>query len=301
MNSNPNNGLKKIAHPLIGYGEAFASFGEIVQGRLRNGDDFLITLPVNMWSTCEVTCHPISGPSEVNCTYWKSRIVAEKILEQLNHVFGYKLTIKFTRDIPIGKGLSSSTADMLAVVRALQEIFGVIVTETFISRLFSSIEPHDALHYYMSVAYNHREGVLLRKMYYIPQYLIIALDSGGVVDTESYNKSLSFSPEDLISFDELYFGICNEFDKRNDQEIARYASRATKLHSERSGREILKTVLDLADQCNALGVITAHSGTCVGLLYPKNIDSSQVQKIQEIVSSETGMSSFYTKTLEILY
>ena len=293
--------LTKVVHPLIGYGKAFASFGEVVQGRLRSGDDFLITLPVDMWSACEVTCLPVSGQSRVNCTYWKSRMVAERMLKHLNKVVGYELTIKFTRDIPIGKGLSSSTADMLAVVRALQEIFGVIVTENFVSRLFSSIEPHDALHYYMSVAYNHREGVLLRKMYHIPQYHIIALDDGGTIDTEDYNKNLCFSEEDLTAFDELYLGVCNAFDGRDDQEIARCASKATEFHLRRSGRAILQATLDLADRWNALGVVTAHSGTCVGLLYPKYMDSGQVRKIQDIVANETGMPCFSTQTLEILY
>jgi uncharacterized protein involved in propanediol utilization len=287
--------------PLLGYGKAFGSFGELVQGRLSTGDDFLITLPVDMWSACEVTCSPLEGRSVVACPLPKSRAVAERMLGHLGKGEGYRLTIDFTRDIPIGKGLSSSTADMLATVRALQEIFGVIVTEGFVSRLFASIEPHDALHFYMSVAYNHREGTLLRKMYHVPRYRIVAVDGGGTIDTEEYNRTLTFTAEEMRAFDALYLEACEAFDRRDDVALARCARAATELHVRRSGRRVLGAILALADRCEALGAVTAHSGTCAGLLFPKEAPRAQLERVRDLVTRETGMSTFLTQTLEILY
>ena len=45
-----------------GYGKAFGSFGEIIQGRLSGGEDILVTLPVDLWTICELKCTPIKGP-----------------------------------------------------------------------------------------------------------------------------------------------------------------------------------------------------------------------------------------------
>jgi uncharacterized protein involved in propanediol utilization len=285
----------------LGYGKAFASFGELIQGRLSTGDDLLITLPVDMWSACEVTCTPINGPSIVRGALPKSQKVAERMLAHLDKGSGCELEISFTRDIPIGKGLSSSTADMLAVLRALQEIFGVIVTDGFVSRLFSRIEPHDALHFYMSVAYNHREGTLIRKMYHIPQYRIVAVDAGGTIDTEAYNKNLTFTADEARRFDALYLEACDAFDRRDDAALARCARRATEMHLARSGRKLLADALALADRLEALGTVTAHSGTCAGFLFSKSAPAAQIERARDAAADATGLPTFVTQTLEILY
>jgi uncharacterized protein involved in propanediol utilization len=286
--------------PVLGYGKAFASFGELVQGRLSAGDDVLITLPVDMWSACEVKCTPIAGPSVVRCALPKSRMAAERMLAHLDQGEGYEIAIALTRDIPIGKGLSSSTADMLAVVRALQEIFGVIVTDEVVSRLFSRIEPHDALHFYMSVAYNHREGALIRKMHHIPQYRIVAVDAGGTIDTGEYNRNLSFTADETRRFDALYLEACDAFDRRDDAALARCARKATEVHLGRSGRKALADALVLADRCEALGVVTAHSGTCAGLLFPKSASAAQIERARGMAADTTGYPAFVLQTLEML-
>ena len=60
------------SRPVVGYGKSFASFGEIVQGRGSDNEDFLVTLPIDLWSTCELVCSPINGPLVVECE-WRSR------------------------------------------------------------------------------------------------------------------------------------------------------------------------------------------------------------------------------------
>ena len=170
-----------------GYGKAFGSFGEIIQGRLSGGEDILVTLPVDLWTICELKCTPIKGPLVIDCELEKSRALLHLVLADLGLERGYHISCDFIRNIPVGKGLSSSTADMLAALRAIQEVFGFVFTEQFISRTFAAIEPHDALHYNASTAYNHRKGKLIMDFNYIPKYTIVAVDNGGVMDTLTYN------------------------------------------------------------------------------------------------------------------
>jgi uncharacterized protein involved in propanediol utilization len=283
---------------LIGYGKSYASFGEIVQGRLSSGEDFLVTIPVDMWSTCELICEPFDGPSFVEAKLSKSKVVAEQMLKVLNMEVGYKLTIDFTRNIPVGKGLSSSTADMLAVVRAFQEVFGVIVSENFISRLFAAIEPHDGLHYYMSVIYNHRQGNLLSKLNYIPDYHIIAIDNGGELSTREYNKKLQFTANDLSEYDALYNRLLIAFAMRDDEEIAKCAHSSTLRHAERTGNNFLTKMIQMSREMDTLGVLATHSGTCGGFLLP----STASDELLDYVAAESIKlgSVFRTQTLKIL-
>lgn len=282
----------------VGYGKSFASFGEIVQGRLSNGEDFLITIPIDMWSICELIYEPIDGDSFVAAKFSKSQAVAEQMLEVLGMTRGAKITIEFTRNIPIGKGLSSSTADMLAVVRAFQEVFGVLVTETFISRLFAKIEPHDALHYPMSVAYNHRQGHLLNKLGYIPNFNIIAVDAGGELSTVEYNKHINFSQEILNEYDHLYQNLLLAFTKKDDREIARCAQRSAELHVKRTGNHFLDKILKHFAKSDILGILATHSGTCAGLLVAGDAPEALISQL--IAEAAKIGQVFHTKTLKIL-
>ena len=196
----------------------------MVQGRTSAGDDFLVTLPIDLWSTCELICSPIDGPLVVECQLEKSRAVLYHVLSELGIHSGYHLRCDFTRNIPIGKGLSSSTADMLATLRAVQEIFGFLFTERYISRIFAEIEPHDGLHFNSSVVYNHRAGKLMRNLDYVPQFTIIAVDDGGEVDTVAYNRDLSFSQNVLKRFDQLLDRVCDAYSRRDDRDIAACAT-----------------------------------------------------------------------------
>lgn len=286
------------ANKRVGYGKSFASFGEIVQGRLPNGEDFLVTIPVDMWSTCELTYEEIDGNSIIDAKLSKSKEVAEHMLDVLEMNQGAKISIEFTRNIPIGKGLSSSTADMLAVVRAFQEVFGIVVTENFISRLFTKIEPHDGLHYYMSVAYNHRLGTLLSKLGYIPNFNIVAVDAGGELSTVEYNRNLNFTPTLLAEYEKLYNDLLIAFASRNDIEIARCARRSTELHVNRTQNHFLAKVLEKANEIDVLGVLATHSGTCGGFLVAGDASEEELQNIEDAVS-DIGQI-FRTKTLKML-
>lgn len=283
---------------VVGYGRSFASFGEIVQGRLSNGEDFLITIPVDLWSVCELSCDTIDGTSVINAEFSKSKAVAESLLAALNMDSGLNIRIRINSEIPVGKGLSSSTADMLAVVRAFQEAFGVIVTEEFISRLFVQIEPHDALHYPASVAYNHRKGKLLLKFNYIPDFYIVAVDSGGELSTVEYNRNLSFSKELLYQYDALYMDLTDAFVHRDDAAIARCAHRSATLHVQRTGNTFLANVLRKADELDVWGVLATHSGTCGGFILPGSASRQTIDETSAAVSNLGHV--FCTRTLKML-
>ena len=285
---------------IVGYGKSYASFGEISQGRISKNKDFLITLPIDIWSTCELHCieNNSLNRSVINCNYEKSRLVAERMLEFIDGDNKYEITVKFNSQIPVGKGLSSSTADMLATVRAFQEVFGIIISESFISNLFASIEPHDALHYYMCVVYDHRRGNLIRKLNYIPQYKILGIDGGGVVDTREYNNNLEFTQDDYSFYEITVADLTKAFELEDDEAIAKLATISTLRHFDKIKSPVIRDALTMLDNSRALGIVTAHSGTFVGLLFNKNEEISYIESIHK----EFGLKYDYMllNTLKIL-
>jgi L-threonine kinase len=226
--------------------------------------------------------------------------VAEMLLDKLGILDSYEITISFSRNIPVGKGLSSSTADMLSTIRALQEIFGFLLREKTISEIFTSIEPHDGLMFKSCVVYDHRKGELIMELLYIPEFWVVAIDFGGVVDTVSYNKNLLFTDSITRQYEELLLKLENSFNLMDDKMIAECASESTYIHlSMHNNAERLK-VFEECKQFNPMGVINTHSGTCLGLLFSKKIEKAEIMKIADSVNSHFQYPVFVTSTLKLL-
>lgn len=282
------------------YGKAFGSFGEIVQGRLSDGRDFLVTLPIELWSICELISTPIAGPLIIDCELAKSRALLGLVLKELGIDAGYHVSCVLTRNIPIGKGLSSSTADMLAVLRAVQDAFGFLLTEQFISRLFAEVEPHDALHYDASTAYDHRRGVLIREFGYIPSFTIVGVDHGGTVDTVLYNQTVSFTADEKERYDDLFGRLQRAFECRQDRVIAECATESARMHADRRADATLQKAVQLVGPLGCLGVVAAHSGTCAGFLLPSHVDAGTVLSVAGELRKQFNDNVFVTRTLRLL-
>jgi L-threonine kinase len=151
----------------------------------------------------------------------------------------------------------------------------------------------------MSVAYNHRQGSLLSKLNYVPDFTIVAVDAGGELSTVEYNKRLSFPPELLVEYDKLYGQLLIAFAAMDDAEIARCARKSTELHVNWTGNAFLAQALKKADEVGALGLLATHSGTCGGILLPGNATEETLARV-EAEAAQIG-HVFRTKTLKMLF
>lgn len=287
------------AQSKLATGKSFASFGEVIQGRKSNGTDFLVTLPIDLWSECKVKISRRNAPVAVTSYFEKSKKAALQALDQFGITTGYQLNLHFERSIPIGKGLSSSTADMLATLRALEQAFGFSLSPLNISNIFKKIEPHDGVMYNNSVAYNHRQGKLLKDLGHIPDFKLVVLDFGGHVDSISYNHSLQFSDKITKKYDKLYQKCIDAYLEKNDRLIAKCATKSLKLDLKTNPHPLREELLKRYKEYGALGLINTHSGTCVGLIYPRHIDNQTLSMLQYDLENQYDSDSYITQTLNI--
>jgi uncharacterized protein involved in propanediol utilization len=279
---------------MTSYGRSFGSFGEIVQGRFSNGQDFLCTMPVDMWSECAI--RPMAGLRGIECDMPKTRDALALMLA------GREISVRVTlnRNIPIGKGIGSSTADILAAIRAASDMFKMHMTPVGISNIMTAIEPHDALHYGHSVLYDHRQGTLIRDYGYIPQWWIIGVDSGGQKDTITYNRDLTYTKDDMRRYDDLVARLDRAFGTRDDAEIAQCASESALIHAKTSGNLFIRDALIVCRRVGALGVIATHSGTCAGLLIPPERTYGEIVRTLDTVNFLMGgRATLITRSLSL--
>ncbi|WP_181389580.1 hypothetical protein [Leucothrix pacifica] len=288
---------KRDTSSFTAYGKSFASFGEIAQGRLSSGKDFLVSLPIDLWSECKLVCKATHGNTLIDAPRAKARQLAELLVTKLELQQGLSIQLGFESNIPIGKGLSSSTADLLAVIRAFESGFDFQLIQTAISELLVKIEQHDPLHYESCVAYDHRRGKLLQDFKYIPDYQIIGIDQGGTLSTQAYNSTLRFDDDYITSYDQLYHSLAEAFMQRDDLKIARCATKSAAIHARRTHNHWLKNVLSHAESWDILGVVATHSGTCAGVILPPDTSQSTCDKI--IHQAQQYGEVFMTRTLRL--
>ena len=284
-----------------GYGCAPGACGELVQGQFENGEDFLVSLPVDIWA--KVNVEIISESPEIIITpnhKIKTYQAVRMLLDRLDYAaFGAHIQVK--SDIPEGKGLASSTADIVAAFYAVGDALEVEITPLLISRIARRIEPSDGIMYSGLVAYNHCKCEVIQELGEVPPIILLVIDLGGVVDTLDYNRNpKKYSQEEQIlckeAFDQLKQGI----NKQDWNMIGESAIRSGKINQRFLFKPELEEIISVADQYNAYGVCVAHSGTVVGILL--DVEGKTVSQVKNAILTKFSrpLEIFKTKTIDAI-
>ncbi|HHY39311.1 MAG TPA: hypothetical protein GX507_10345 [Clostridia bacterium] len=183
----------------------------------------------------------------------------------------YSIHISITSEIPVGKGMASSTADIASSVYALLAAAGkqpIIIDPVFVAEIALSIEPTDGSLFPGIVLFDHREGKMLETLGEAPQIDIVILDFGGGVDTIEFNRhyrrDVLKKHEDTIrrALELATHGIKNHDLKA----LGEAATLSAKVNQEILYKPYLDHVIAFGSEVGALGVNVAHSGSVVGLL-----------------------------------
>ena len=265
---------KRIAgHPeqeLIGSAICNGGFGEVLQGVRESNQKFLVNLKIKNYSRATVYVSKSAYRTLNEHRYWKSYRLVKNLLKHLG--YDYNCHVDIQSNIPIGKGLSSSTADMVASVRALENALSISIENDFLSRAITDIEPNDGLHYPGTSFYEHTEGRLIYNFPFIPRLKIVGVDFGGEVDTLTFNRSdRRYGPDDGSVFDKLLESLAESYRKQDVPRILEIATKSGMLSQKVLYKPYFESFLDFSKTCSAQGVINTHSGTYLGMVFDREI------------------------------
>lgn len=248
-----------------GLGTAGGSCGELLQGVLPDGRDFLVTLPIRQGSTAVFEPGPDSGVVTVPAHKTKARRLAEAMLARSPEVGGGRLTLH--SELPEGKGLASSSADLVATARAIADAGARSITAAEIEDELRAIEPSDGVMYPGPVAFCHREVRLLARLAPPPPLTIVLGDEGGAIDTVEFNRRPKpFTAADRREYARLLDRLRGALADRDPVAIGAVSTRSAVLNDRLRPRPHLPALRAAATDIEALGVIIAHSGTTAGIL-----------------------------------
>ncbi|MXX64609.1 MAG: GHMP kinase [Acidimicrobiia bacterium] len=244
--------------------------GELAQGSL--GDRLaMVTCPVDMYAVASVELREgsgrVIGPSESR----KALEAAERTLEELSRT-DLDAHLRLQSALPGGKGMGSSTADILAAVGAIHIALGIHLSPGRLADIALAVEPTDGVMYPGVVLFDHLHGTIRRPLGNPPPMRVVVLEFGGSVDTQAFNQQVRQEKRDRSypHLDDALDLIEEGIARGSAALIGKGATRSARAYQSVLYKPQMEVAIELGRQTGAVGVNVAHSGTVMGLLFAED-------------------------------
>jgi len=264
----------------VGLARCPGTCGEWVQGA-RKGIPFLVDCPIDRFSEARVTLRFDASGWDIPLGKTKTHQVLELLKEDLGLPrLGGK--VEFSQQLPEGKGMASSTADITAVVAATLIALGEDPAPERLAHFALRIEPSDSVMFPGITEMEHVQRHFHRVLGPAIPALFLALDGGGTIDTRVFNARPGLA-EHYRRYEgeiEKAYGLaCEGIEQVDLEKLATAGTISARCNLEMNPKLLFEPFLAWIRQKGGLGVITAHSGTLLAGVFPQEgFSSREVRK-----------------------
>jgi uncharacterized protein involved in propanediol utilization len=259
-----------------GHGEVRAHHGEIMQGIFPSGDGgvehALVTLPCPLFRATARFRPLRSGPLTVEPgDRARARTAARLTLDALGRT-GWGGALHIESNIPLQWGCGSSTADVLASVRAVADAFGTVLAPEWLARICVAAETaSDSLMFApeRAVLFAQRRGSLLLDLGGpLPPVRVLGVNTEGERGVATLGlPPIPYTTWEIEAFRPMLGLLRRAVERQDPALLGRVATASTILTQRHRPKTSMSEILRLAEEVGALGVQVAHSGTVAGLLF----------------------------------
>lgn len=243
--------------------------GELVQGWYAPWNEaVLVSCPIARYS--RVTVWLKSGPHiEAHGTHRKVQQAARLLLDETGRPdLGARIQIQ--SQLPVGRGMASSTADIVGTMVGLLVALEQKTDPIRLPRLACQIEPSDSTMFNQLALLAYRGSGRFKMLGSVPALTCLILDPGQSVDTLSYNAQLNIAAvRKLASTTQTALDLLIQGLNSNDfATIGAAATLSATAYQSVNYSSLVPLAQQWAKTTGAVGIVRAHSGSVVGLLYP---------------------------------
>lgn len=248
-----------------GRGYGAGSCGELAQGFTSDGDAFQVSLPIDVGAVVEVAIRDADITEIVGIppTMTKARSAIESTLAALG-ASPKRVEVRHHTRLPTGKGMGSSTADIVAAARATADALGDRFAPDDLARLAGSIEPSDGA-MYERTAIVRRQGPALRTLPWAPTFTTLVLVPPATRSTDT--AEVGGLRVAARSYDTILAQLDRAARRRDRRPFVAAAATSGRLHHDIAGNEWVPHLDAVATAVGAWGWNIAHTGTVAGLWF----------------------------------
>lgn len=239
------------------------SCGELAQGWI-DGVRLHISCPVNRYAWAF-----LEGKGSMRRPLGIKTRKALHLAEALFRKAASAVPIALSSDLPVGKGMASSTADLVAALALYQMTTRSCVDLDLTARLALAVEPTDGVIFQGVTLFDHTRGSVLKPLGSPPPLDIVAIEFEEVIDTVSFNEkdqrrlARAQTGTILKAFQLVEEGLR----ERSLQKIGEGVTLSALAHQNFLRKPELEKILRFTFGIGGVGVNVAHSGSMIGMLF----------------------------------
>lgn len=227
----------------------------------------IISLPIQRFSWCYYTL----GADGNDTVDFENRLKCKRAVASYlrrNDLALPSGSWTFSSELERGRGMASSTADMVATIRCLDSIFSRQSGSEEIAELLRPIERSDSVFLSSYALYLSGLQRPVRILNSNTSFHAFYIDEGESVDTESTTPALiSHYRDSFETYQQTLAEMLDAFDTGNLGAIAKCATRSAVLGQTVVPKRTLPALLDNQEALGADGIVVAHTGSLIGYLF----------------------------------
>lgn len=280
-----------------GKASAHAHHGELVQGRFRFRGrliDALVTLPIASKGS-HATFVPSEDVAEVAVvppTRKKAQRAAILTLSYLGVKGGGTLVIDSS--IPLRWGMGSSTADVVAAVRAVAFATGHTLMESEVASLAVRAEgASDPIMISNSPClFAHRDGFVVELLEGVaPAFVVMSVVPNELADgLDTLNlPKIEYTHNDIEVFEAGLSTLRQAYRSGDLSAIGAIATDSAHINQKYRPKPLFGELVEVSRRTGALGVQVAHSGSVLGLLFRHPTSTSDFRSIEHALAQVASL------------
>lgn len=247
--------------------------GELLSGVLSNGEFFHVTLPIEKYCTVEITLRPANSTTVKGLIPKLSK--TKRAIELAVERFAPKpqsVVVQRFSNLEFGKGMASSTADVVAAVRAVADAFEKEVNKEELIEIVRQIEPCHGVMYPGIHVVSLESGRIVQKLGWCPRYLVLLV----IPPNRLGQRRVSFEGREryVKDYEKMLERLGNAAKKKDLKAFAKESLKSAELNQQFVPSPVFKELSGRFEDLGALSVAISHAGTVAGLLYEDNAENA---------------------------
>lgn len=268
------------------------TLGELYQGPYWVADEpsvAIISLPVDKFVSCHFNLTE-GRPGRVAGRQWPNRARCARAVELFASRYGVSLPSghwEYHSELEVGKGMASSTADLVATIRCLYDIFALPYDEAGLRSILGRIERSDPVFLAEFALYLSGQQRVVRRLGNRIGYFACYVVEPSMVDTEAVGRRLlRYYARHRSEYKECADSMISAFSACDAVRVAQASSWSARLSQGVVPKASYDEFVRRQRSYGAAGIFVAHTGTIIGYLFSRRPRPATLGAISAMVKRQ---------------